>query len=97
MDYRNLGTSGLKVPALSFGTATFGGVGPLFSAWGNSGVDEARRLVDICIDAGATLFDSADNYSSGVARRGAWRRHQGPARQGADIHQDQPAAWRWAA
>ena len=67
MEYRNLGASGLKVSVLSFGTGTFGGYGPLFSAWGGSGVDEARRLVDICLDAGVHLFDSADVYSKGVA------------------------------
>lgn len=67
MQYRNLGNSGLKVPVLSFGTGTFGGEGPLFSAWGRSGVEEARRLVDMCLEAGANLFDSADVYSSGAA------------------------------
>ncbi len=67
MEFRNLGRSGLKVPVLSFGTGTFGGQGPLFSAWGNSGVEEARRLIDICVEAGANLFDSADVYSNGAA------------------------------
>jgi aryl-alcohol dehydrogenase-like predicted oxidoreductase len=67
MDYRNLGASGLRVPVLSFGTGTFGGQGPLFSAWGRSGADEARRLVDICVDAGVNLFDSADVYSNGAS------------------------------
>ncbi|AHE55866.1 aldo/keto reductase [Sphingomonas sanxanigenens] len=67
MDYRTLGGSGLKVPALSFGTGTFGGRGPLFSAWGNSDVAEARRLIDICLDAGVTLFDTADVYSAGAS------------------------------
>ncbi len=65
MQYRNLGASGLQVPVLSFGTGTFGGEGPLFSAWGNSSADEARRLIDICLDAGVTLFDTADVYSNG--------------------------------
>ncbi|CAO3361390.1 aldo/keto reductase [Azospirillum melinis] len=65
MEYRTLGASGLKVPALSFGTGTFGGKGPLFSAWGNSDVEDARRLIDICLDAGVTLFDTADVYSDG--------------------------------
>lgn len=65
MEYRTLGASGLKVPALSFGTGTFGGKGPLFSAWGNSDVGDARRLIDICLDAGVTLFDTADVYSDG--------------------------------
>ncbi len=67
MEYRNLGASGLKIPVLSFGTGTFGGQGPLFSAWGRSGTDEARRLVDICLDAGVNLFDSADVYSNGAS------------------------------
>ena len=67
MDYRFLGRSGFKVPVLGFGTGTFGGKGPLFSAWGSSGVAEAKRLVDLCLDAGANLFDSADVYSDGAA------------------------------
>ncbi|MEN2469163.1 aldo/keto reductase [Burkholderia sp. GS2Y] len=69
MEYRTLGRSGLKVPALSFGAGTFGGTGPLFSAWGNTGVDEARRLVDICLEAGVNLFDTADVYSDGESER----------------------------
>ena len=66
MEYRLLGASGFKVPALGFGTGTFGGKGPLFSAWGNTDVAEARRLIDICFDAGVTLFDSANVYSDGL-------------------------------
>jgi aryl-alcohol dehydrogenase-like predicted oxidoreductase len=69
MEYRNLGASGLKVPVLSFGAGTFGGEGPLFSAWGKTGVEEARRLIDICLDAGVTLFDTADVYSNGASER----------------------------
>lgn len=67
MEYRQLGGSGLMVPALSFGTGTFGGSGPFFKAWGASDVQEATRLVDICLDAGLNLFDSADIYSDGKA------------------------------
>jgi aryl-alcohol dehydrogenase-like predicted oxidoreductase len=67
MEYRPLGRSGFKVPALSFGTGTFGGEGALFSAWGRTDVDEARRLIDICLEAGVTMFDSADIYSAGAA------------------------------
>ena len=67
MEYRQLGASGLRVPALSFGTGTFGGQGPLFSAWGQSDETEARRLIDICLDAGVTLFDTADVYSGGAS------------------------------
>lgn len=67
MEYRTLGRSGLKVPALSFGAGTFGGSGPLFSHWGTTDVDDARRLVDICLEAGVTLFDTADVYSDGAS------------------------------
>src|SRR5271165_2680624 len=67
MEYRRLGGSGFKVPVLSFGTGTFGGSGELFKAWGSSDVAEATRLVDVCLDAGLTLFDSADIYSKGMA------------------------------
>lgn len=69
MEYRQLGKSGLKVPALSFGAGTFGGSGPLFSHWGTSDVKEARRLVDICLEAGVNLFDTADVYSSGASEQ----------------------------
>ena len=65
MEYRVLGGSGLKVPVLAFGTGTFGGVGPLFSSWGNTEVKEAARLVDVCLEAGVTMFDTADVYSCG--------------------------------
>ncbi len=65
MEFRSLGGSGLKVPVLCFGTGTFGGKGDFFSTWGNSDIDEATRLVDICIDAGVTMFDTADVYSDG--------------------------------
>ncbi|HEX6999134.1 MAG TPA: aldo/keto reductase [Gammaproteobacteria bacterium] len=67
MEYRLLGASGFKVPVLGLGTGTFGGKGPVFSAWGNTGIAEARRLVDICLDAGVTLFDTADVYSDGAS------------------------------
>lgn len=67
MEYRRLGRSGLKVSALSFGAATFGGGNEFFRAWGNTGVDEARRLLDLCIDAGVNLFDVANVYSTGLA------------------------------
>ena len=67
MEYRQLGASGLMVPALSLGSGTFGGGSELFKAWGASDVAEARRLVDICLEAGLTMFDSADGYSNGMA------------------------------
>jgi len=67
MDYRLLGASGLRVSALGFGVGTFGGQGPLFSAWGNTGPDEARRMIDIAIEAGVNFFDTADAYSAGAS------------------------------
>lgn len=67
MEYRQLGHSGLKVSALSFGAGTFGGGNEFFRAWGNTTGDEATRLVDLCLDAGVNLFDVADVYSNGLA------------------------------
>ncbi len=67
MEYRQLGGSGFKVPVLSLGTGTFGGRGEFFRAWGTTDVDGATRLVDICLEAGLTMFDSADVYSDGMA------------------------------
>lgn len=67
MEYRQLGASGLKVPVLSLGTGTFGGGTELFKAWGTTDVAEATRLVDISLEAGLNLFDSADIYSHGMA------------------------------
>lgn len=64
MEYRLLGSSGLEVSALSMGTMTLGGEGR-FGAMGNVQVEEARRFVEICIDAGVNLFDTADIYSFG--------------------------------
>ena len=59
---------GFRVPVLSFGTGTFGGGSELFRAWGASDVAEATRLVDVCLEAGLNLFDSADIYSGGLAK-----------------------------
>lgn len=67
MEFRQLGGSGFTVPALTLGTGTFGGGNEFFKAWGSSGVDEAKKLVSICLDAGVTMFDSADVYSNGLA------------------------------
>ncbi|MGC4042191.1 MAG: aldo/keto reductase [Armatimonas sp.] len=68
MEYRLLGGSGLKVPVLSFGTGTFGdGKSEFFKAWGASGVEEATRIVDVCLEAGLTMFDSASTYSGGAS------------------------------
>src|SRR5580692_6565314 len=68
MEYRILGRSGFSVPVLSFGTGTFGGSNnEFFKAWGASDVTEATRLVDVCLEAGLNMFDSADIYSNGAA------------------------------
>jgi aryl-alcohol dehydrogenase-like predicted oxidoreductase len=67
MEYRLLGRSGFSVPVLTFGTGTFGGKGDFFKAWGDTDAKGAERLVDICLDAGLTMFDSADVYSAGAA------------------------------
>jgi aryl-alcohol dehydrogenase-like predicted oxidoreductase len=67
MEFRRLGGSGFKVPVLSFGTGTFGGRGEFFKGFGSTDVEEAKKLVSICMDAGLTMFDSADTYSNGAA------------------------------
>ncbi len=67
MEHRQLGGSGLKVPILSFGTGTFGGGSEFWRAWGTTDVAEASRLVDICLEAGINLFDTADVYSRGLS------------------------------
>ncbi|WP_367867812.1 aldo/keto reductase [Pedobacter sp. WC2423] len=67
MEYRQLGASGLHVPVLSFGTATFGGGNDFFKAWGSTEAEEAKRLIDICLEAGVNFFDTADIYSDGLA------------------------------
>jgi aryl-alcohol dehydrogenase-like predicted oxidoreductase len=67
MEYRQLGNSGLQVPVLSLGAGTFGGATEFFKAWGSSDVAEATRLVEICLEAGVNLFDTADIYSRGAS------------------------------
>ncbi|TCV99800.1 aldo/keto reductase [Biostraticola tofi] len=66
MEYRQLGRSGLKVSVLSLGTMTFGGKGK-FAKVGDTGVAEARRQIDICLEAGVNLIDTADVYSQGAS------------------------------
>lgn len=67
MEHRQLGRSGLMVPVLSFGTGTFGGSGAFFERWGKTEADEARRLVDVCLESGLNFFDTADIYSAGAS------------------------------
>jgi aryl-alcohol dehydrogenase-like predicted oxidoreductase len=69
MEYRRLGASGFSVPALSYGCGTFGGKGDFFNAWGSTDEGGARRLVDICLEAGVSMFDTADIYSAGESER----------------------------
>jgi aryl-alcohol dehydrogenase-like predicted oxidoreductase len=69
MEYRSLGRSGLKVPELCFGTGTFGGGNEFFKAWGETQQDEARKLIDVCMEAGCNFFDTADVYSDGGSER----------------------------
>jgi aryl-alcohol dehydrogenase-like predicted oxidoreductase len=66
MEYRALGKSGLRVSVLTMGTMTFGGRGG-FAQVGSTDVDQARRQVDMCLDAGINLIDTADVYSGGLA------------------------------
>lgn len=67
MEYRKLGNSGLQVPVLSLGTATFGGTNEFFQRWGQTDVNEASRLIDICLDRGVNFFDTANVYSQGAS------------------------------
>lgn len=67
MEYRQLGRSGLHVPAFSFGTATFGGTNEFFARWGETDVKEASRMIDLCLDSGVNFFDTADIYSKGAS------------------------------
>ncbi|MDE1190741.1 MAG: aldo/keto reductase [Arachidicoccus sp.] len=67
MEYRQLGASGLQVPVLSFGTATFGGGNEFFKAWGNTQQEDANELIKLCLDAGINFFDTANVYSNGLS------------------------------
>src|SRR5579859_1571155 len=67
MEFRQFGGSGLRVPVLTFGTATFGGKGDFFKAWGSTDVSEAKRLINLCLDSGVNFFDTANVYSQGAS------------------------------
>jgi aryl-alcohol dehydrogenase-like predicted oxidoreductase len=66
MDYRQLGRSGLRVSSLTLGTMTFGASGN-FAKVGTTDLDTARRQVDMCLDAGVNMIDTADVYSDGAS------------------------------
>src|ERR1700677_495635 len=67
VEFRRLGASGFNVPVLSFGAGTFGVKGEFFQPWGATGAGEARHLVEICLEAGINMFDTADLYSGGAS------------------------------
>jgi len=67
MQFRQLGNSGLQVPALCFGAGTFGGGTEFFRAWGETNVKDATGLIDVCLEAGVNFFDTADVYSQGLS------------------------------
>jgi aryl-alcohol dehydrogenase-like predicted oxidoreductase len=69
MNFKRLGKSGLRVPELSFGTATFGGGNDFFKAWGSTDSGGASRLIDVCLEHGVSMFDTADVYSDGLAEQ----------------------------
>jgi aryl-alcohol dehydrogenase-like predicted oxidoreductase len=69
LEYRKLGGSGLKIPALTFGTATFGGGSEFFKKWGSTDVKEATSLIDAALEMGCTMFDTADAYSAGLSEQ----------------------------
>jgi aryl-alcohol dehydrogenase-like predicted oxidoreductase len=82
VEFRRLGASGFRVPVLSFGAGTFGGKGELFKAWGATDAAEARRIVDICLEAGLNMFDTADIYSAGESEEVLGSAIKGRARDG---------------
>ena len=88
MEYRQLGRSGLKVPELCFGAGTFGAANEFFKAWSETTQEEANRIVDICLDAGMNLFDTADIYSDGEQREGPGQgAGKAQSRESADLDQ----------
>ncbi|HEY2004878.1 MAG TPA: aldo/keto reductase [Solirubrobacteraceae bacterium] len=81
MEYRQLGTSGLRISALTMGTMSFGGEGS-FKSVGNTDVAGAKRQIGMCLDAGVNLIDTADMYSNGRSAEPAVRRRRGPGTTG---------------
>jgi len=69
METRKLGGSGLMVPVLTFGTATFGGGNDFFKKWGDTDVKEATSMIDAALEMGCNFFDTADAYSGGLSEQ----------------------------
>lgn len=80
MQYRQLGRSGLRVSVFNFGSVTFGGQGG-FASTGNIDVAAAARMVDVCVEHGVNMFDTADAYSAGVAEEILGKALQGRSRK----------------
>ena len=81
MEYRQVGSSGLQVPVLGFGTATFGGGNDFFKAWASTQQEEANRMVNLCLEAGVNMFDTADVYSAGLSEQILGKALQGKRHQ----------------
>jgi aryl-alcohol dehydrogenase-like predicted oxidoreductase len=96
MEFRQLGGSGFTVPALCLGTGTFGGKNEFFRAWGATEVEEATRLVDISLEAGLTMFDSADVYSNGFSEEILGKAIQRPPGSGHYFYQGHFPLRAWA-
>ncbi len=93
MEYRQLGKSGLKVPELCFGAGTFGAANEFFKAWSETTQEEANRIVDICMDAGMNLFDTADIYSDGESEKALGKAlAQAPSRGSDDLDEGHVSA-----
>jgi hypothetical protein len=96
MEFRQLGKSGLEVPVLCFGTATFGGENEFFRAWGATDVAEATRLIDLCMEAGVNFFDTADVYSQGLSEEILGEAIKHLPRAPSDFDQGDLSLWRRA-
>jgi aryl-alcohol dehydrogenase-like predicted oxidoreductase len=62
MEYRNLGSTGVKVSPLCLGAMMFGG-------WGNPDHDESVSIIHSAIEAGINFIDTADVYSQGESEQ----------------------------
>ena len=67
METRILGRSDMRVPVFTLGTGNFGGKGGVYEHRGSTDVAQASRLIDICLERGLTMFDTADAYAAGAS------------------------------